>query len=84
MAKRRVLVLRSECAFDEKLGKNTYKEIPDYEATFHTWGVNYEEFEKGPGNYTCAVVEKDDGTVGMPLAHMVKFLDKEATNADNH
>lgn len=82
MEKRRVLVLRTEYVFDEKLGKGVYKKVPYYEATFHTWGVNCEEFEAGPGSYTCAVVERDDGIVGLEPANLIQFLDKEATNAD--
>lgn len=42
---------------------------------FHQWGVNYEEFESGPGNYTTAVVELPDGRVVMPTASDIVFLD---------
>ncbi len=40
-----------------------YKGAGQYEvtqrgtATFHQFGVEYEEFETGPGNYTTAVIE---------------------------
>lgn len=34
------------------------------EARFHQWGCEYEEFESGPGNYTVAVVEFADGSIG--------------------
>lgn len=43
---------------------------------FHMWGSNYEEFETGPGNFTTAIIELDDGrVVGCP-AETVRFLDR--------
>lgn len=43
---------------------------------FHGWGSNYEEFEMGPGNFTTAIIELDDGrVVGCP-AETVRFLDR--------
>ena len=33
------------------------------EAIFHQFGVDYEEFETGPGNYSTAIIELPDGTV---------------------
>ena len=46
----------------------------DGEATFHRWGCDYEEFENGPGNFTTAVIERDDGTVETPPANWIAFL----------
>lgn len=44
------------------------------EANFHQFGVGYEEFESGPGNYTTAILELDDGTIkNVPVEH-VKFI----------
>lgn len=40
---------------------------------FHKWGVSYEEFEAGPGNFTVAIVEFEDGTVEMVLPSNLKF-----------
>jgi len=46
-------------------------------ATFHQFGVNYEEFEDGPGNYSVAICEHDDGSVeGIPI-NFIKFVDGE-------
>jgi len=42
---------------------------------FHGWGTNYEEFETGAGNFTCAIVERDDGSVELVYANCVRFLD---------
>lgn len=43
---------------------------------FHQFGFDYEEFESGPGNYTTAIVELEDGTVITPVAEMIRFDDK--------
>lgn len=43
---------------------------------FHTWGSNYEEFESGPGNYTVAIVELEDGRVVEVLPKDLIFTDK--------
>ncbi len=42
---------------------------------FHQWGSNYEEFENGAGNYSVAIVELPDGTVVMPVADDICFVD---------
>ena len=44
---------------------------------FHQFGVDYEEFDSGPGNYTTAIVEMPDGTVKNVPVENIKFLDKE-------
>lgn len=41
---------------------------------FHQWGVSYEEFENGPGNYTVAIVENEDGTISEVLPVNIKFI----------
>ena len=43
---------------------------------FHQWGINYEEFENGPGNYSVAIIELPDGRVVTPIADDIVFLDK--------
>lgn len=45
---------------------------------FHQWGSSYEEFESGAGNYSVAIVELPDGTVAMPVADDICFLEDEA------
>lgn len=45
------------------------------EALFHAFGTNYEEFLTGAGNFSTAIIEWPDGTVGnVPVEH-VRFLD---------
>jgi hypothetical protein len=48
----------------------------DYVGTFHGWGVDYEEFETEPGNYTVAIVEKDNGEVVLVHASLIRFMDR--------
>lgn len=43
---------------------------------FHLWGNNYEEFETGPGNFTTAIIELDDGRVVICPAETVQFCDR--------
>jgi len=45
------------------------------EALFHQFGVNYEEFDVGAGNYSTAIVEWPDGTVSNIPAEHIRFLD---------
>lgn len=44
------------------------------EATFHQFGVDYEEFETGPGNFTTAIVEWPDGRVESVAVNRVRFV----------
>lgn len=41
---------------------------------FHQWGCSYEEFDSGPGNYTVAIVELEDGTIEEFMPHLIKFI----------
>lgn len=43
---------------------------------FHQWANNYEEFDEGPGNYTVALVELEDGTIEEVPPKNIKFDDK--------
>lgn len=53
------------------------KETTSMIAWFHQWGVNYEEFETGPGNFSVAIVEDAHGKVHTFPADRITFLDKE-------
>ena len=44
------------------------------EATFHAFGMAYEEFESGPGNYSTAIVEYPDGIVENVPVERIKFI----------
>lgn len=43
---------------------------------FHCWGTDYEEFETGPGCFSTAIIEMDDGSIVNCPAEFVKFLDR--------
>lgn len=40
---------------------------------FHQFGNSYEEFESGPGNYTTAIVELEDGQIVEAIVSSIKF-----------
>ena len=43
-------------------------------AHFHAFGLDYEEFEGGTGNFSTAIVEYEDGSVeNIPVDH-VRFI----------
>ncbi len=53
--------------------KNEKKEVT---GRFHRWASDYQEFEDGPGNFTVALVETDDGKIVACAAETVQFLDR--------
>ena len=55
-------------------------EAKEVTGRFHLWGSNYEEFETGPGNFTTAIVELDDGRVVSCPAETVQFYDRAKGN----
>jgi hypothetical protein len=57
--------------------RGTVEIVPDGEGLFHLWGVDFMEFESGPGNYTVAIVEREDGTIEKIDADLIQFI-KEA------
>ena len=53
------------------------KTIP-VEGLFHQWGMNYKEFcDAGPGNYSVALIELDDGRIVEGIPNTVVFLGRE-------
>jgi len=52
------------------------------EGKFHGWGVEYEEFESGPGNYTVAIIEMSDGSIQTLAPFLVRFLDGEIATSE--
>lgn len=57
-----------------KYSKGGKKEI-SYHGTFLAFGVDYEEFEDGPGNFSTAIVEQVDGNLENVYINQIKFLD---------
>ena len=50
-------------------GKSKVIKVETNKGMFHQWGVNFEEFETGPANYSVAIVELDDGSI-----HFICFM----------
>lgn len=44
-------------------GVSVFEKVLKGRAIFHEFGVDYEEFDSGPGNFSTAVIELPDGTV---------------------
>lgn len=72
---------RVECSTTQRVSQETYDitgqwytEVVEI-GLFHEWGVEYEEFDTGPGNYSVAIVELPDGQVKTYPAHRVKFTE---------
>lgn len=42
-------------------------------AIFHQFGIDFEEFEDGPGNFTTAICEMPDGSVRNVPVELVVF-----------
>lgn len=52
---------------------------------FHSWSIDFEEFDGGPGNYPVAIIELADGKVVTCMADSVVFLDRNVeTENDNN
>jgi hypothetical protein len=74
MELRKVIVSHMVMHQQEGMHRLRYVLEPKGEAMFHQFGVGYEEFEAGPGNFTTAVVEWPDGRVeSVPVSH-IKFV----------
>lgn len=55
-------------------GESHYARTYQKDATFHEWGCEYEEFESGAGNYSTAIVQYDDGTIGNIRVEQIEFI----------
>ena len=54
----------------------SYMELrPQGEALFHQFGVDYEEFESGAGNFSTAIIELEDGTIKSIPVENIKFIE---------
>lgn len=56
-------------------GETKYIKVEDCYATFHQFGMDYEEFTDGPGPFSTAIVEYSDGTVGNVPVEMIQFVE---------
>jgi len=59
----------------ERFGDNShFDRIFDYQAEFHQFGVDYEEFETGAGNYSTAIVELANGEIKNVPVELITFI----------
>ena len=54
-------------------GKYHMDIVPDGHATFQAWGVDHEEFETNAGNFSIAIIERDDGSIETVVPTMIKL-----------
>ena len=66
---RKVVVFK----YDRPKGQIHYDKVPVGPGIFHQFGVDYEEFETGPGNFSTAIVEMPDGTVQNVPVELIVF-----------
>lgn len=62
--------------YEKREGETAYSLVAVGEAKFHQFGVNYEEFESGAGNFSTAIIELDDGTIENVPVETVKFINE--------
>lgn len=43
-------------------------------AKFHQWGVEFTEFENGPGNSTVAIIELETGEIKTVYPQHIEFI----------
>lgn len=60
--------------YEKPPGNSCHEKVVDGNAIFLAFGVKYEEFEGGPGNYSTAIIERSDGTVENVPVEMIQFL----------
>ena len=65
-------VIYSEYKWSPEVKRNVKVEVG--EAVFHQFGVEYEEFEGGPGMYSTAIIELPDGSVLNIPAALIRFV----------
>ena len=49
---------------------------------FHQWGMGFEEFENGPGNFTTAIVEHPDGRIEEMEPSDIQFTDTDDSEGE--
>ena len=56
-----------------KTTNGRYEKVAIGHGTFHQFGIDYEEFDTGLGQFTTAVVEMPDGSVRNVPLEMIVF-----------
>ena len=66
---------------DEPKFATRYKKRERCKGKFHGFGIDYEEFESGPGNFSTAIVELEDGEVINIPVELIRFDDTDLTES---
>lgn len=53
---------------------NRHEKVEVGKAKFHQFGVGFEESENGPGNYSTAIIETEEGSVLNIPVEMIRFV----------
>ena len=69
MERRKVLVYE----YQRKKEQAAFDRVCIGHGIFHQFGVDFEEFEAGPGNYSTAIVEMPDGSVKNVPVELITF-----------
>lgn len=69
MGLRKVIVYE----YQKVKGNTKYDKVYIGSGFFHQFGMDYEEFESGAGNYSTAIIEMLDGTVKNVPVEMIAF-----------
>lgn len=67
--KRKVVVYE----YQRVAGQSHYDKVAIGPGIFHQFGINYEEFESGPGHFTTAIVEMPSGEVKNIPVELIVF-----------
>lgn len=74
MEKGRAVTFREYIKSDQKTHGGHFGKEYTGKGIFHQWAAGYEEFAEGPGNYTYAIVELEDGTITEVFPRHLKFV----------
>ena len=50
-----------------------WEDLPGRKGKFHEWGVDFIETESGPGNFTVAIIELEDGSIDLVNPRFIVF-----------
>jgi len=48
--------------------------VKDGRGWFHGWGTNFEELRDGVGQFSTAIIEREDGRIDNVPAELVQFV----------
>lgn len=68
--------LRKVVVYEYRKAKGTahYDKVCIGNGVFHQFGMDFEEFETGAGNYSTAIIEMPDGKVKNVPVEMMAFI----------